>query len=134
MGGRNAARRPHQLRKLFRTTPERESQSAIGHERYDLISYSENVVVELKLAATTATLHQLDRYLASLQADRGGRWAGHIVYGNSCSPQVITAVKSRKSRCGAATLAQGSKSRLEQAAGNTDTDQTVTRQGKVCRR
>lgn len=85
-----------QVRKLFKRRPERESPSAIGHERYDLISYTENIVAELKLAATTATLRQLDRYLATLGCDRGGRWAGHIVYGNSCSPQLIAEVRARR--------------------------------------
>jgi RecB family endonuclease NucS len=85
-----------QLRKLFKRRPERESPSAIGHERYDLISYTETIVAELKLAATTATLRQLDRYLATLGRDRGGRWTGHIVYGNSCSPQLIAEVRARR--------------------------------------
>jgi len=85
-----------QLRKLFRRTPERESPSAIGHERYDLLSYSENIVAELKLAATTATLRQLDGYIKTLENERGGRWTGHIVFGNSCSPQLVAELKFRQ--------------------------------------
>lgn len=82
---RDAVLHSRAWRKLFRRRPLPEARSTDGFDRYDLLSVADRSVAEFKLAATTATLVQLDRYLDYLRETQGGRWTGHVVWGNSCS-------------------------------------------------
>ena len=81
-------------RALFRWKPR--AEVGWGFEnRYDLFSEPDRAAAEFKLEANSATLVQLDRYLDALKLEDGGDWWGHIVWGNSCTRGLVTAVDRR---------------------------------------
>lgn len=76
---RLASRPPLWERLGFESPPQIEVWSADRSCRYDLSSFAERIVVEVKLEGHFDALDQVLRYLAKLRDETGQDWRAHIV-------------------------------------------------------
>lgn len=81
----------------FKTVPDIEVRSEDWTCRYDIVSRTDGVIVEVKLHAGRAALDQMERYLATLTREWGAReWRAHIV-AEDCDTALVRAVRKRGS-------------------------------------